>query len=212
MDKESYVQMLLQKLKEQSAEMNKMQSRICELEKAVGSKHILEEDFRSFVSRIEFPSTVTEEQRKLCLNKLFELETHKLRTELEAAQRRRTRARALNLALETEVIEITDDISAMKDALEEEKHRNYLESVNYNKNLAAKLARNRRGYVLMNDQRNASNDVRGGGGGAGNGRVQPPRRAMDYPPENIIIQTLIRTQIELSFVFGVFAERFFVEM
>jgi len=198
LDKESYVQYLLQFIKQQTDEMNKMQQHISTLEKAVGSKKLLEEDFHSFISRIEFGSHVSEEQRTLCLNKLFQLETQKLCTELKAAKQRRAEARSRNLALETEVIEITDHISAMKDALEAEKHKNYLESVTYNKNLAAKLARNNGKGSPGNNQRNHSGTTKGRGYGD-NGRPQSPQRAMDYPPENIIIQTLIRTQIEFYF-------------
>jgi len=194
-DKESYVEHLLKTLKEQTNEMNKMQQRIKSLEKAVGTRKLLEEDFHSFVSRIEFPSWVSDKQRAVCLNKLFEHERKKLQMELDDAKLRRSDARSRNLELETEVIQLVDDISTMRDELEAEKHKNYLGAVNYNKNLAAKLARNGRsgnggGHTHWKKNGDHSNGMRYGYHG---------QRVMDYPPENIIIQTLIRTQIEFYF-------------
>ena len=196
-----YVKHLIKTVREQTEEINCMQYQISQLQKKMKLKNKLEEDFYSFLSRIEFPSWVSDEQKRLCLNKLFENETQKIDQELEEAKVNRRQAASKNLMLETQIIELTDDLSALREYLEQEKHKNYLESVNHNKILAAKLAKNgidpqqhQHQHQHNNRRNNKYNNHH-----SNNHHHRSMRSTMDYPPENIIIQNLIRTQIEFYF-------------
>merc|ERR1712154_150131 len=115
-----YLKYLIKTVREQTQEINAMQ-RISSLQSQIGTKKLLEEDFYSFLSRIEFPHWINNEEKTLCLNKLFKNETDKLRVILNEAKTNRRSAASKNLMLETQIIELTDDISTIRDHLEQEK-------------------------------------------------------------------------------------------
>jgi len=193
------VKRLIQTIRDQSAEMLCMQKTISHLKQKMETARLLEEDFFSFLSRIEFPAWVSDEQRKHCLNKLFVNEMKKVTVEVEAAKLQRRTAASQNLTLETKVIELNDELTTSRDALDDEKHKNYLESVNHNKTLAEKLAK--MGQANGGNGGGLRNGAYRNGGtpSSPRGSIGGAAAAAEYPPENITIQNLIRTQIEYYF-------------